>query len=128
MQNYFQIVEEAIQKIGLDPVGTRGNEQGQWNLKKGNFDIMIDVWTQENKTFFQILCPLCMIPADSKEDFYLHLLKKNFGLCGLAYSIMDETVFLKYTIEAEQLTIDNIYNIITKTAFYAEQSEFVPHQ
>jgi hypothetical protein len=128
MQNYFQIVEEAIEKLGLEPVGTRGNEQGQWNLKKGNFDIMIDVWTQENKTFFQILCPLCIIPPDSQEDFHLHLLKKNFGLCGLAYSIMDETVFLKYTIEAEQLTMDNIYNIITKTAFYAEQSEFVPHQ
>jgi len=127
MQNYIQLVEEAIIELGLKPEETRGNEIGQWNLKKGTFDIMIDIWEQEQQHFFQVLCPLCVIPSENKEGFLLYLLQKNYGLCGIAYSIMEETVFLKYTIEANQLTKANINNILTKTAFYAEKSEFVPH-
>jgi hypothetical protein len=39
---------------------------------------------------------------------------------------MDEAVFLKYTTEAAALTKENIVSLLTKTAFYAEQSAFVP--
>jgi hypothetical protein len=56
----------------------------------------------------------------------LHLLQKNYGLSSLAYAIMDNSVFLKHTTEMGSLTKENIVMLLTKTAFYAEQSEFVP--
>jgi hypothetical protein len=44
----------------------------------------------------------------------------------MAYAVMEETVFVKYTSEANTLTNEIILNLFTKAAFYAEQSDFVP--
>ena len=41
---------------------------------------------------------------------------------------MDDSVFLKHTTEMASLTKENIVMLLTKTAFYAEQSAFVPSE
>ena len=123
---YYQLIEEAITALGLNPEDTRGQQEGQWNLKKGRFDIMVDVWEQEKQFLFQIVSPLCSLPEENKEGFLLHLLQRNYGMSSLAYAIMDDSVFLKFTTEAENLTKDVLMMLLNKTAFYAEQSNFVP--
>jgi hypothetical protein len=123
---YYQLIDEAIMALGLNPEDTRGQQEGQWNLKKGRFDIMVDVWEQEKQFLFQIVCPLCSLPEENKEGFLLHLLQRNYGMSSLAYAIMDDSVFLKFTTEAETLTKDVLMMLFNKTAFYAEQSNFVP--
>ena len=123
---YYQLIDEAIMALGLNPEDTRGQQEGQWNLKKGRFDIMVDVWEQEKQFLFQIVCPLCSLPEENKEGFLLHLLQRNYGMSSLSYSIMDDSVFLKFTTEAETLTKDLLMMLLNKTAFYAEQSNFVP--
>jgi hypothetical protein len=74
-----------------------------------------------------VVCPLCTLPDDNKEGFMLHLLQKNYGLSSLAYAVMEDSVYLKYTTEMNSLTTENIVSLLTKTAFYAEQSAFVPN-
>lgn len=128
LQTYYKLVDDAIIELGLNPDETKGEQPGQWNLKKGKFDIMVDVWEQEKHFLFQVVSPLCSLPDENREGFMLHLLQKNYGLSGVAYAIMDESVFLKYTTEAASLTKENIIGILTKTAFYAEQSAFVPSE
>ncbi|MBL7935681.1 MAG: YbjN domain-containing protein [Bacteroidia bacterium] len=128
LQTYYKLVDDAIIELGLNPDETKGEQPGQWNLKKGKFDIMVDVWEQEKHFLFQVVSPLCSLPDENREGFMLHLLQKNYGLSGVAYAIMDESVFLKYTTEAASLTKENIIGILTKTAFYAEQSAFVPQE
>ena len=128
LQNYYQLVDDAISELGLNPSETHGEQAGQWNLKKGKFDIMVDVWEQENNFLFQVVSPLCDLPDENREAFMLFLLQKNYGLSGVAYAIMDGSVYLKYTTEAGSLTKENIINVLTKTAFYAEQSAFVTQE
>lgn len=128
LQNYYNLVDEAISELGLNPNETKGEMQGQWNLKKGKFDIMVDVWEQEKQFLFQVVSPLCALPDENKEGFMLYLLQKNYGLSGIAYAVMEDNVYLKYTTEAVSLTKENIISLLTKTAFYAEQSSFVPHE
>ncbi len=128
IQKYYNLVDDAIAELGLNPGETRGEQPGQWNLKKGDFDIMIDVWEQEKHFLFQIVSPLCSLPDDNKEEFLLYLLQKNYGMSSLAYAIMEDSVFLKHTTEAHSLTKENIVALLTKTAFYAEQSSFVPKE
>jgi hypothetical protein len=127
IEQYYNLVEDSISLLGINAKETRGEQAGQWNLKKGNFDIMIDVWEQEKIFLFQVVSPLCSLPDENKEEFFLYLLKRNYGLSGTTYAIMENDVFLKYTTEANLLTKESILNILTKTAFYAEQSDFVPH-
>ena len=126
ISTYYQLIDEAIMALGLNPEDTRGQQEGQWNLKKGRFDIMVDVWEQEKQFLFQIVSPLCSLPEENKEGFLLHLLQRNYGMSSLAYAIMDDSVFLKFTTEAETLTKDMLMMLFNKTAFYAEQSNFVP--
>ncbi|MCF8423491.1 MAG: YbjN domain-containing protein [Bacteroidia bacterium] len=127
IQTFYNVVDEAIASLGLNVEETKGDQPGQWNLKKGKFDIMVDVWEQEKQFLFQVICPLCTLPDDNKEGFMLHLLQKNYGLSSLAYAIMEDSVYLKYTTEMNLLTTENIVTLLTKTAFYAEQSAFVPN-
>lgn len=126
IHTFYKLVDAAISDLGLSPDETKGEQPGQWNLKKGKFDIMVDVWEQEKQFLFQVVSPLCTLPEENKEAFMLHLLQKNYGLSSLAYAIMDNSVFLKHTTEMGSLTKENIVMLLTKTAFYAEQSEFVP--
>ncbi len=126
LEDCYKLVDEAIVALGLKVEDIRGEQPGQWNLKKGRFDIMVDVWEQENQFLLQIVCPLCGIPKENKEDFLLYLLQRNYGLSSLAYAVMEESVFLKHTTEVNTLTADHIVMLLTKTAFYAEKSEFVP--
>ena len=58
---------------------------------------MVDVWEQEKQFLLQIVCPLCGIPAENREGFLLYLLQKNYGLSSMAYAVMEDNVFLKYT-------------------------------
>ena len=127
IHTFYNVVDEAIASLGLNSEETKGDQPGQWNLKKGKFDIMVDVWEQEKQFLFQVICPLCTLPDDNKEGFMLHLLQKNYGLSSLAYAIMEDSVYLKYTTEMNLLTTENIVSLLTKTAFYAEQSAFVPN-
>ena len=126
IENYYKVVDEAVAALGLDAEEVRGEQPGQWNLKKGRFDIMVDLWEQENQYMFQIICPLCGVPEENREGFLMNLLQKNYGLSAMAYAVMDTIVFLKYTTEAAPLTSENIVSLLTKAAFYAEKSEFVP--
>jgi hypothetical protein len=68
------------------------------------------------------------MPEGNREAFLLHLLEKNYGLSSLAYAVLNETVFLKYTTEARSLVKEHVVAILTKIAFYAEQSSFVPEE
>ncbi len=126
IENYYKVVDEAVATLGLNAEEVRGEQPGQWNLKKGRFDIMVDIWEQENQQMFQVICPLCGVPEENREGFLLNLLQKNYGLSAMTYAVMDNIVFLKYTTEAAPLTAENMVSLLTKTAFYAEKSEFVP--
>jgi hypothetical protein len=128
IQTFYKLVDDAITDLGLTPDEVRGEQPGQWNLKKGKFDIMIDLWEQENQYIFQVVAPLCGMPEGNREAFLLHLLEKNYGLSSLAYAVLNETVFLKYTTEASSMIKEHVVAILTKIAFYAEQSSFVPEE
>lgn len=123
---YYNLVDEAIIALGLNPEETKGKQPGQWNLKKGRFDIMIDVWEQEQQFLFQVVCPLCSLPEENKEGFLMYLLTRNYGMSSIAYAVMESEVFLKYTTEMNLLTKETLISLLNKTAFYAEQSNFVP--
>ena len=126
IETFYKLVDDAITDLGLNPEEVRGEQPGQWNLKKGKFDIMVDVWEQENQFLFQIVCPLCSMPDENKDGFLQHLLQRNYGMSSVTYAMMENDVFLKYTTEAGELTKENVIMLLNKTAFYAEQSNFVP--
>ena len=57
---YYQMVENCIKKIGVDPTVCRGQKEGTWDLKKGSASVWIDVFKRENDHFgyFQCMAPV----------------------------------------------------------------------
>jgi len=49
LQPFYQMVEDNISSVGVDPAVCRGEKAGQWNLKKGSANVWIDVWETEKK-------------------------------------------------------------------------------
>lgn len=126
LDTYYKLIDSVVTELGIDLESTRGAQAGQWNLRKGRFDIMVDVWEQDNYVLFQVVSPLCTLPDENREEFLMYLLQKNYGMSGVAYCIMENSVFLKYTTEAYTLSKESIIAVLNKTAFYAEMSNFVP--
>lgn len=126
LEHTYQITEEAITMLGISAEECRAEQAGQWNLKKGSFDIMVDVWEEQGQVLFQVVCPLCTLPEENQEGFFRFLLERNHQLSAVTYTLFEDNVYLKHTREANGLTKEEIVNLLSKTAYYAEQSEFVP--
>ncbi|MEM9983209.1 MAG: hypothetical protein AAF734_11995, partial [Bacteroidota bacterium] len=57
IKHYYEIVETCIKDLGVDPISSRGELEGQWNLKRGSASVWVDVWEMESnkQIYFQLL-------------------------------------------------------------------------
>ena len=76
IETFYKLVDDAISDLGLNPDEVRGEQPGQWNLKKGKFDIMVDLWEQENQYIFQVVAPLCGMQKETEKSLCYTCSKK----------------------------------------------------
>lgn len=126
LQKYYNTVEQAISKIGLDPIKFRGDQEGEWTLHRGNYSIWVDVWNDpiEEVSYLQVIAPVMEIPEESQEVLFKELLQINVQLCGVAFAVHGEKVVLKGTRVAEGLDMEEAYAIIMLVSKYV--SNFSP--
>lgn len=126
LEKYYNIVEQAIVKIGLDPNKFRGEQAGEWTLHRGNYSIWIDVWNDpvEAVAYLQVVAPVMEIPEESQAVLFKELLQINLQLCGVAFAVHGEKVVLKGTRVAEGLDMEEAYAIIMLVSKYV--SNFAP--
>ncbi|MBI1183007.1 hypothetical protein GC194_01955 [bacterium] len=121
---YYFIVDNAMRELGLEPSDTRGDMAGQWNLAYGEVTLNIDMWEveeQDGKIVFQVQAPLMLVPSKKKEQgFYRELCEINYILYGVAFSVVEETVFLKSMRDAGEMRQKDILNMIEYCGYYAE--------
>lgn len=126
LDHYYQTVETAIEKIGLDPTKFRGEQKGEWTLHRGEHSIWIDVWNdaKENVAYLQVVAPVMEIPNESQIVLFRELLQINLQLCGVAFAVHSEKVVLKGTRVAEGLDIEEAHAMILLVSKYV--SNFAP--
>jgi len=42
IEHYYEIVDNCIKRLGVDPAICKGDKPGQWDLKKGSASVWID--------------------------------------------------------------------------------------
>jgi hypothetical protein len=124
LQPYFQMVENCISALGVDPASCRGEQEGQWNLRRGSASVWVDVWNIEMeggpRGYFQCMAPVVEIPADNQAAFFKELLEINHTLYGVAFTIQSNWAYIKMIREVEGLEEAEISAMLSRVGFYAD--------
>ena len=118
---YYNIVEKATAKIGLDPKKSRTRNAGKWTVTKAGIPVWIDiVYIQnENRVYFQVASPIIKMTSENKNSMALDLLTTNNLLYGVAFCINRENVFIKTIRETEGLDMNEAYSMILRVGNYS---------
>jgi len=123
IESYYQIIENCIKRLGVDPAVCRGEKAGQWDLKKGSASVWIDVWKKENEDYgyMQIMAPISEVPANNKEDFFREVLEINHNLYGVGMTKYENWIYIKIIRELEDLSEDEAFAMFNRIGNYADE-------
>ena len=121
---FYDIIEKSITELGVNPVDCRGENPGQWNLKKGDTTVWVDLWyiEKEDRSYFQTMAPIFAVPSDpeTKNKVLEELLTINDSLFGVAFSIFNDFIYLKVVREASGMDNNEAIAMILRIGNYAE--------
>lgn len=119
---YYQIVEKAIAKLGLNPERTR-KEVGKWDLRNKTIPIWLDLYYDESEknTYFRVVAPFMEIPEDKNPELAWKLLQLNSLLYGVSFTAHNGRIYIHTIREAEGLDISEAYAMILRVGNYAVQ-------
>ncbi len=120
---YLQIinrVEGTLKTLGLEASEAKTGE-GQYNIsKENNVDLLIDVWEENERVFFQVMTSVSELKADNLEVLKM-LLQENHGLVEAAFTIINNEIYIKETIECSAFfNQERAISTITRIAYYGE--------
>jgi hypothetical protein len=123
MEAYYQLVEEALQSIGVDPQQAAGEEPGQWTLERSKALLMIDLWfvEEEGRPFFQILSPVIDLQSvDDHFGLFRRLLEDNYRVQGSGFCLLQDAIYLNTVRPVEEIDGTIVAELIKRTGFYSD--------
>lgn len=125
LSNYYRIVEDAIEALGVNPTETRTQKAGQWDLRKGSASVWINVFLSRERDdygYLQIMSPVMKVqPGDKREALFEELLQLNHQLYSVAFSIHDGWLYLRTIRELEGLSMEEALAMLTRIGVYADE-------
>ena len=98
-QQVVTIIEATLKTLGIDPNEAKVGE-GQYNISKDkSTEVLIDVWEDHDRVFFQAISPVSKLNDPSRAEVLLMLLEENHGLVEAALAIAKDDIIVKETIE-----------------------------
>lgn len=124
LKPFYEIVESAITELGVNAEEARGENDGEWNLKRGTASVWIDLWYIEDESgaYFQVMAPIMTLPEDetNKNKLALELLAINYAIYGVAFAMHEDGIYLKNIREAEELDKSEVIYMIGRCGNYAD--------
>jgi hypothetical protein len=125
LKPYFTLVEDVIKELGVDPITCRSEEEGQWNLQKGNLPVWIDVFYDETnkESYIQVMSPITEIPTTNREAFLEEVLDIAHDLFGVAFTKYENWLYVKSIRELEGLDKSEFRATMQRIGSYSEDYE-----
>jgi serine protease Do len=98
------LVEQIIEKLGKDVKLCRRGPVN-WEIKEGSATIYI--FFNEKSGFIVGDAFLCMIPKTRVDELYQYLLRENYILDRLTFSVSNQDIVLSFLIYYEELQLEN---------------------
>ena len=123
LKKYYTMVESIIEGLGVDPVTSRGKEEGSWRLTRGSAKVWLDLWhlEKEGRAYFQAMSPVMEQPTTQKEALYEELLQINDQLFSCAFTIYNGWIWLKVIREVDNMDESEAKAQILRIGSYADQ-------
>lgn len=120
-QEIISRVEGALKTLGIEAAEARVNE-GQYNISKDkSTEVLIDIWEENNRVFFQVMSPVTTINDDTRSEVLKMLLEENHGMVEAAFTLINSQIFVKETIECSAFfNQERALSAVTRIAFYSE--------
>ncbi|MBA3664599.1 MAG: hypothetical protein H0W61_10370 [Bacteroidetes bacterium] len=114
-------VEATLKTLGIEPSEAKTGE-GQYNINKDEkTEVLVDVWSENDRTFFQVMSPVTKINDDTRIEVLKMLLEENHGMVEAAFTLIQGQIFVKETIECSAFfNQERAISVITRIAFYSE--------
>lgn len=123
LEHYYEVVENCIRTLHVDPALCRSVKTGQWDLRVGSASVWIDVWKLENQEYgyLQVMAPVVKIPPVNRETFYKEILTINHQLYGVAMTLFEDYIYVKMIRELEDLSESEALAMINRIGNYADE-------
>jgi hypothetical protein len=123
LEHYYEIIENCIRSLSVDPALCRGQKPGQWDLKKGSASVWIDVWRPEGTSegYIQAMAPVVKLPATGQENFFREILEINHQLYGVGMTLFEDWVYVKTVRELNDLSQSETLAMLNRIGHYADE-------
>lgn len=114
-------VEGALKTLGIEPNEARINE-GQYNISKDKTtEVLIDIWEENERVFFQVMSPVTQLNDDTRAEVLKMLLEENHGMVEASFTLINSQILVKETIECTAFfNQERALSAVTRMAFYSE--------
>lgn len=124
LQPFYDVVEDGIAELGVNPADCRGDNPGQWNLKKGETTVWVDLWyiEKEDRPYYQVMSPIFAVPVDEakKNALFAQLLEINDTLFGVAFTVFQDNIYIKVIREADGMDKTESLSLLLRVGNYAD--------
>lgn len=123
--SYYAIVEEAIAQLGVEPEAARLEQEGNWQLTKGDLAVFIEVWEMETdgemRPYVLVFSPLFPVSPNASADFLRRALELSHISVGVGYSIFDNYLLLRFSRELADMSVNELLTSLLRVANTAEE-------
>lgn len=97
LEPYRILIEQILTDFGIDPSKNAEVAQDQrlsWFLQRGSASIFVEVFEEDDDSYFMIDCPLLMMPSSGLEEFFRRLLEINDRLVEASFVVRGQEIHL----------------------------------
>ncbi len=120
---YYELVDDCLRTLQVNLEKAK-KADGRWDFEHGSAHIWIDVFiAPQNKGYgyLQVMSPITKIPTQAREEFFKESLAINHQLYGAAFSIFDDTLYIKTIREVQNINLEEAMVIIQRICTYADE-------
>jgi hypothetical protein len=132
IQNYYDLIEEIIRDLGVNPADARGDAPGQWNMRLGSASVWVDVFQSKDAQgnfidygYMQMLAPICDVPVGREGEFAMELLTLNHTLYGVGFTVYGGKAYIKAIRELEGLDKSEARATFDRVGIYSDDYDDV---
>ncbi len=120
-QQIIATIESTLKTLGINPTEAKVNE-GQYNISKDkSTEVLLDIWEEHERVFFQVLSPVTKLKNPNNADILKMLLEENHGLVEASFAVAKDDIIIKETIECSAFfNQERAIATISRIAYYSE--------